>query len=77
MTSRVDRIADAGLVTLTVDPNDRRSIIVRPTALGRRTWERYVAEAMQREQDVLSALSVTEKRRLNALLRKVLLSLEE
>jgi DNA-binding MarR family transcriptional regulator len=77
MTSRVDRIADAGLVTRTVDPKDRRRIIVRPTALGRRTWERHVAEAMQREQDVLSALSVTEKRRLNALLRKVLLSLEE
>lgn len=77
MTSRLDRIADAGLVTRTVDAKDRRRIIVRPTATGRRTWERYVAEAMQREQDVLRALSPTEKSKLNALLRKLLLSLEE
>jgi DNA-binding MarR family transcriptional regulator len=48
MTSRVDRVAEAGLVTRTVDPADRRRIIVRPTPKGRRTWERYVVEAMGR-----------------------------
>jgi hypothetical protein len=36
-----------------------------------------VAEAMGREASVLQALSAAEKRQLNALLRKVLLSLEE
>jgi DNA-binding MarR family transcriptional regulator len=77
MTSRVDRIAEAGLVTRTVDPADRRRIIVRPTPRGRRTWERQVVEAMDREKYVLRALSPAEKQRLNALLRKVLLSLEE
>jgi DNA-binding MarR family transcriptional regulator len=77
MTSRLDRIAEAGLVTRTVDPADRRRIIVRPTPKGRRTWERYVVEAMGREASVLQALSAAEKRQLNALLRKVLLSLEE
>jgi DNA-binding MarR family transcriptional regulator len=77
MTSRVDRIAEAGLVTRTVDPADRRRIIVRPTPRGRRTWERQVVEAMDREEYVLRALSPAEKQRLNALLRKVLLSLEE
>lgn len=77
MTSRLDRIAEAGLVTRTPDATDRRRVIVRPTARGRRTWERHVAAAMKREAYVLRALSPTEKRRLNALLRKVLLSLEE
>lgn len=77
MTSRVDRIADAGLVTRTVDPSDRRRILVRPTAKGRATWQHYVAEAMEREASVLQALSAAEKRQLNALLRKVLLSLDE
>jgi DNA-binding MarR family transcriptional regulator len=77
MTSRLDRIADAGLVTRTPDATDRRRIIVRPTAKGRRTWERHVAEAMKREAYVLRALSPAEKQRLNALLRKVLLSLED
>ena len=38
MTSRIDRIADAGLVTRTVDPDDRRRVIVRPTPAGRHTW---------------------------------------
>jgi DNA-binding MarR family transcriptional regulator len=77
MTSRLDRIAEAGLVTRTVDPTDRRRVIVRPTPKGRRAWERQVAEAMGREASVLQALSAAEKRQLNALLRKVLLSLEE
>jgi DNA-binding MarR family transcriptional regulator len=77
MTSRLDRIAEAGLVSRTPDANDRRRIIVRPTPKGRRTWERYVTEAMKREAYVLRALSAAEKQRLNALLRKVLLSLEE
>lgn len=77
MTSRLDRIAEAGLVTRSPDATDRRRIIVRPTAEGRRAWERHVAEAMGREAYVLKALSPTEKKRLNALLRKVLLSLEE
>ncbi len=77
MTSRLDRLADAGLVTRSVDPADRRRVIVRPTPQGRRTWERYVDEAMEREKHVLRALSPTDKQRLNALLRKVLLSFEE
>jgi DNA-binding MarR family transcriptional regulator len=77
MTSRVDRIADAGLVTRTVDPSDRRRILVRPTARGRDTWQHYVTEAMEREAWLLRALSAAEKRQLNALLRKVLLSLDE
>jgi DNA-binding MarR family transcriptional regulator len=73
----VDRITEAGLVTRTVDPTDRRRDIVRPTSKGRRTWKLYVVEAMSREASVLKALSDAEKQRLNALLRKVLLSLEE
>lgn len=77
MTSRLDRLVDAELVTRSVDPADRRRVIVRPTPQGRRTWERYVVEAMEREKHVLRALTPTEKKRLNALLRKVLLSLEE
>lgn len=77
MTSRLDRLVDAELVTRSVDPADRRRVIVRPTPQGRLTWERYVGEAMEREKHVLHALSPAEKHRLNALLRKVLLSLDE
>jgi DNA-binding MarR family transcriptional regulator len=51
--------------------------VVRPTATGRKAWETYVHQGMEREQDLLQALSAAELRQLNALLRKVLLSLED
>ncbi|HEY2794216.1 MAG TPA: MarR family transcriptional regulator [Micromonosporaceae bacterium] len=77
MTSRLDRLATAGLVTREVDTTDRRRVVVRPTATGRKAWETYVHQGMEREQDLLQALSAAELRQLNALLRKVLLSLED
>ncbi|MEV6348824.1 MarR family transcriptional regulator [Actinoplanes sp. NPDC051851] len=77
MTSRLDRLAAAGLVTRETDATDRRRVIVRPTAEGRRMWERYIFEGMARDRKALSALSREELAQLNGLLRKVLSSLEE
>ena len=56
MTSRLDRLVAAGLVTREVDPLDRRRVVVRPTAAGRAEWDSYVHEGMRREQDLLRAL---------------------
>jgi len=77
MTSRLDRLAAAGYITREVDPGDRRRVMVRPTAAGRDQWERYVHEGMAREQHLLRALTVRELQQLNALLRKVVLTLDE
>jgi DNA-binding MarR family transcriptional regulator len=77
MTSRLDRLVDAGLVTREVDPLDRRRVMVRPTKAGRDSWQSYVHEGMVREQQVLGALSQRELEQLNALLRKVVLSFED
>lgn len=77
MTSRIDRLVDAGLVTREVDPVDRRRVIVRPTSSGRAKWIELVGEGMARERELLRALSQQEKTQLNALLRKLLLSLED
>jgi DNA-binding MarR family transcriptional regulator len=77
MTSRLDRLVASGLVTREVDPLDRRRVIVRPTAAGRQAWDDYVHEGMARDQDVLRALSPKELLQLNALLRKVMLSLDD
>jgi DNA-binding MarR family transcriptional regulator len=77
MTSRVDRLAEAGFVTREVDPVDRRRIIVRPTSSGRARWTELIGKGMAREQQLLQALSEQEKTQLNALLRKLLLSLED
>lgn len=76
MTSRLDRLVNAALVTREGDPLDRRRIVVRPTAAGRKAWESYVHDGMAREQQLLGALSPRELDQLNALLRKVMLSLE-
>lgn len=76
MTSRLDRLEAAGLITREVDPLDRRRLLIRPTAAGRAAWDRYVHEGMAREQELLQALSARELIQLNALLRKVVLSFE-
>jgi DNA-binding MarR family transcriptional regulator len=77
VTSRLDRLADAGLVTREGDAVDRRRVIVRPTSAGRAAWDRYVHEGMTREQHLLAALSASELAQLNRLLRKVVLALDE
>jgi DNA-binding MarR family transcriptional regulator len=76
MTSRLDRLVDAGLVTRDVDPADRRRVLIRPTAAGRAAWDKRIFEGMARDQQMLSALSADELTQLNALLRKVMRSLE-
>jgi DNA-binding MarR family transcriptional regulator len=77
VTSRLDRLADAGLVTREGDAVDRRRVIVRPTPAGRAAWDRYVHEGMTREQHLLAPLNATELAQLNRLLRKVVLALDE
>ncbi|GAB1645943.1 MarR family winged helix-turn-helix transcriptional regulator [Krasilnikovia sp. MM14-A1259] len=77
MTSRLDRLAAADLITREVGANDRRRVVVRPTTTGRAVWERHIFEGMAREQRLLQALDVTELQQLNALLRKVIRSLDE
>lgn len=77
MTSRLDRLVAGGYVTREVDPADRRQVIVRPTPAGRTTWEAAAAQGMAREKQLLHALDGDDLRSLNALLRKVLRSLEE
>jgi DNA-binding MarR family transcriptional regulator len=76
MTSRLDRLVGTGLVTREVDALDRRRVVVRPTAAGSAAWESLVHQGMAREQHLLRALSGSELVTLNALLRKVTLSLD-
>ena len=77
MTSRLDRLVDGGYVTREVDPLDRRRVIVRPTPKGSDTWQEHLHAGMEREANLLSALSPRELDQLNGLLRKVLLSFEQ
>ncbi len=77
MTSRLDRLVNAELVTRHVDSADRRRVLIKPTAEGREAWNRYIFEGMARDQRLLSALTGEELVQLNGLLRKVLLSMGE
>ena len=77
MTSRLDRLAAAELITREADEVDRRRVLVRPTRKGREMWNKYIFEGIERDKQVMSALDRDELAQLNALLRKVLLSLHE
>ena len=72
MTSRLDRLVEAGLVTREVDPTDRRRVLIRPTAAGREAWDKHIFEGMERDREMLGVLSAEELSQLNSLLRKVI-----
>jgi DNA-binding MarR family transcriptional regulator len=76
MTSRLDRLVEAGLVTRQADAVDRRRVLIRPTAAGRVAWDKHIFAGMERDRHMLGALSQDELVQLNALLRKVSHSLE-
>ncbi len=71
MTNRIDRLTAAGLVARRPDPNDRRGILVRLTAEGRRTVDAALAELLEQEAALLSTLTVAQRRALASLLSMV------
>ena len=76
MTNRLDRLEQAGFVRRLPDPNDRRGIQVELTDEGRRVYEESVGVQGQKEALVAAALSDTEKKELNALLRRMMIEFE-
>ena len=77
MTSRLDRLEEAGLVRRLPDPNDRRAVVVELTEEGVRRWDTAASVAGRREAFLASALTKPEQRQLNGLLRKLMLAFEE
>jgi DNA-binding MarR family transcriptional regulator len=76
MTNRLDQLENAGLVRRLRDPDDRRGVLVEPTAKGRKLWESAVGVQARKEALVTSALNEDEKAQLNHLLRRIMLVLE-
>jgi DNA-binding MarR family transcriptional regulator len=77
MTSRLDSLEQEGLIRRVPDPDDRRSVVVEITDKGRNAWAEAASIQARREAFFASALTKPEQQRLNALLRKLLLALEE
>lgn len=75
MTNRLDKLQRAGLVQRTRDQRDRRGVTLTITDAGRERIDAYVDRGADRERELLDGLSDQDKRRLNALLSKLLVSL--
>src|SRR5690348_4414123 len=76
MTNRLDKLEDRRLIKRAPDPDDRRGVLLELTEGGRERLDGYVDAGASREKELLSGLSPAEKRELNALLSKLLLSLQ-
>ena len=76
MTNRLDRLEQAGLVRRLPDPSDRRSVHVELTEAGRTRYQQSVAAQAAKEAIVGAALGADDQRRLNDLLRRLMIEFE-
>jgi DNA-binding MarR family transcriptional regulator len=74
MTNRLDRLEAMELVRRLPDPSDRRGRLVELTTKGRRLVDKVVVDHLANEELLVAPLTRSERQRLAALLRKLLLS---
>jgi DNA-binding MarR family transcriptional regulator len=72
MTNRIDRLAEAGLVSRHRDPLDKRGVLVELTQRGHVTVDAALADLLDRERELLSVLDAAHQAELAALLRVLL-----
>jgi DNA-binding MarR family transcriptional regulator len=75
MTNRVDRLAQRGLVERSPDPSDRRGVLVRLTATGKRTVDGAFETLLASERDLLDGLPAADRTQLAALLKQLMVPL--
>jgi len=71
MTKLVRGLEERGLLERVVPPDDRRSVLLRPTDEGKRMLEAVRLRQRARDENVLAMLSSAERQQLVGLLRKV------
>ena len=67
----IDRLAARGLVATAPDPEDRRRLVVSPTAEGRALFEGVAAEALAISAETLAPLTPAERRQILTLLARL------
>jgi DNA-binding MarR family transcriptional regulator len=75
MTSRLDRLARAGLIERQAHPDDRRAVLVGLTPAGLALIDSMMAPHIENERAVLAGLDAAEQRELDRLLTKLLAGL--
>ncbi|KOF53823.1 MarR family transcriptional regulator [Achromobacter sp. DMS1] len=73
MTNRLDRLENAGLLTRSPNPEDRRGTIVSLTDAGLRAIRQALKRYLRDLEALLAPLSAAERKQLAGLLRKLLL----
>jgi DNA-binding MarR family transcriptional regulator len=77
MTHRVDALERAGLVERVAGQQDRRSTLVGLTAKGVAVIDAAMGTHMECEQAMIASLPAADRKALGALLKKLLVSMEE
>lgn len=72
MTNRIDRLADAGLVSRHRDPQDKRGVLVALTEQGRQVVDAALDGLLDRERHLLTGLDAGQQAELAGLLRVLL-----
>jgi DNA-binding MarR family transcriptional regulator len=72
MTNRIDRLAEAGLVSRHRDPRDKRGVVVQLTDRGRGTVDAAMSDLLRRERELLTGLGPDQQQDLAGLLRVLL-----
>ena len=67
----VDRLVKRGLAETSADPDDRRRVVVRPTAAGRELYAASAGKALRVTDDTLDPLQKGEREQLLALLKRL------
>lgn len=71
VTQLIDRLEADGLVTRSLDPNDKRSRLAVITESGRRVWEQGTRVQHEVEDELFSTLSTEESVRLAEIIGKL------
>jgi len=72
MTNRIDRMAATGLVRRHPDPQDKRGVQVALTSRGAAVADAALADLLERERELLTALEPQQQGQLAAMLRILL-----
>jgi DNA-binding MarR family transcriptional regulator len=77
LTNRLDALERRGYVERSHDRDDRRKVVATLTPAGHDVWERGIGNLQRVEQDLVHHLGSSDRIRLEALLRRLVLATEQ